>query len=185
MSKLLQMPFISLDISQLSLSIIQYHGYHLSTNYITAVTYLSSHIMAVAYQLGNTTIQSLHCYIHRLSSTLAFMSTVSDIDIPYFYIWTKYVGLNPLISIPEQFRYRHQHSFRYRNKSISDIPISKIDKPFPNDPSKIPWDIIFLTGFELSLHVKYLACFTTVLRVFTNFHVGYHILGKSLFLYPI
>ncbi len=41
-----------------------------------------------------------------------------------------YVRLNPLIPISEEFRYRHQLPFRYVTKSISDIPISKIDKSF-------------------------------------------------------
>ncbi len=65
------------------------------------------------------------------------MSAISDIDISYSDIGTKYVGLNPLIPISEESRYRHQLPFRYRTKSISDIPISKIDKSFPIDPRKI------------------------------------------------
>jgi hypothetical protein len=43
--------------------------------------------------------------------------------------------------ISEEFRYRHQLPFRYRTKSISDIPISKIYKSIPNDPSKLIVDI--------------------------------------------
>jgi hypothetical protein len=61
----------------------------------------------------------------------------SDIDISLSDIGTKYVGLNPHIPISEEFRYRHQLPFQYRTKSISDIPISKIDKSFPNYPTKI------------------------------------------------
>ncbi len=55
----------------------------------------------------------------------------SDIDISYSDIGTKYVALNPLILISEQFRY--QLLFRYRTKLMSDISISKIGKSFPID----------------------------------------------------
>ncbi len=72
----------------------------------------------------------------------------SNINISYSDIGTKYVGLNPLIPIPEEFKYRHQLPFRYRTKSISDIPISKIDRSFPNDPSKILSLIIFSHRFQ-------------------------------------
>ncbi len=85
---------------------------------------------------------------HRWASTYAFMSAISDIDIPYSDIRTKNVGLNLFILIPKEFRYRHQLPFQYRTKSISDIHISKIYKSFPNDPSKIIWNIIFLTGLD-------------------------------------
>jgi hypothetical protein len=60
----------------------------------------------------------------------------SDVDISYSDIGTKYVGLNPHIPISEEFRYRQQLPFRYRTKSISDIPVSKIDKSILKDPSK-------------------------------------------------
>ncbi len=74
---------------------------------------------------------------HRWASTSAFMSGISDIDISYSDIGTKHVGINPLIPISEEFQYQHQLPFQYRTKSKQDIPISKIDKSFPNDPSTI------------------------------------------------
>jgi hypothetical protein len=76
----------------------------------------------------------LRLYRHR---PLCRRYPTSDIDISYSDIGTKYVGLNPLIQISEEFRYRHQLPFRYRTKSISDIPISKIDKSLPIDPRKL------------------------------------------------
>ncbi len=38
---------------------------------------------------------------HRWASTSALMSAISDIDISYSDIGTKYVGLNPFIPISE------------------------------------------------------------------------------------
>jgi hypothetical protein len=91
---------------------------------------------------------------------LAFMSAISDIryiDISYSDITTKYVRLNPLIPISEEFRYRHQLPFRYWTKSISDIPIFNIDKSFPNDPSKIVlFQILYHCSRTHRLHVKFL-----------------------------
>ncbi len=78
-----------------------------------------------------------------------------DIDISYSDIGTKNVGLNPFIPISEEFRYRHQLPFRYRTKSISDIPISKIDKSFLNDPRKMLLHINLLTSFKL---MAFLSC---------------------------
>jgi hypothetical protein len=75
---------------------------------------------------------------HKRASTSAFMSAISDIDISYFDIRTKYVGLSPFIPLSEEFQYRHQLPFRYETRSLLDIPISKIDKSFPSHPSKIP-----------------------------------------------
>jgi hypothetical protein len=96
----------------------------------------------------------------------------SDIDISYFDIGTKYVGLNPFIPISEEFRYRHQLLFRYQTKSISDIPTSKIDKSFPNDWSKILQDKILLTGFVPAVFLSRIWRLTTALRGFTNLDVG-------------
>jgi hypothetical protein len=91
----------------------------------------------------------------------------SDIDISYSDIGTNYVRLNPLIPISEEFRYRYQLSFRYRTKSISDIPISRIDKSFPNDPRKILTIIIMSHWIQtLSLHVKYLTCYHCATRAY-------------------
>jgi hypothetical protein len=105
---------------------------------------------------------------HRWASTSAFMSAIS-------------VGLNPLILISEEFRYRHQLPFRYRTKSISDIPISNIDKSFPNDSIKI---IIILHWLRptVTTSIWYL---TTALQEFTNNKVRYWISDKTLFRYPI
>jgi hypothetical protein len=101
------------------------------------------------------------------------MSAISDIDISYSYIGTKYVGLNPLIPISEEFRYRHQLPFWYWTKSKLDIPISKIDKSFLNDPSKILTDKFLSRWYRThSLHVEYQAL-TTALRGFTDIVVGY------------
>ncbi len=95
------------------------------------------------------------------------MSAISDIDISYSDIGTKYVRLNPLIPISEEFWYRHQLPFRYRTKSISDIPISRIDQSFPNDPRKILILIIMLHWIRThSLHVKYMTCYHCARRVY-------------------
>ncbi len=76
-------------------------------------------------------------------------------DISYSDIGPKHVGLNSFIPISEEFRYRHQLPFRYQTKSISDIPpLSKMDKFFPNDPSKIVWHIIFPTGFDPTVYMS-------------------------------
>jgi hypothetical protein len=96
----------------------------------------------------------------------------SDIDISYSDIGTKYVGLNPFTPISEEFRYRHQLLFRYQTKSISDIPISKIDKSFPIDRSKILQDKILLTGFVPAVFMSRIWRLTTALRGFTNLDVG-------------
>jgi hypothetical protein len=96
------------------------------------------------------------------------MSAISDIDISYSDIGTKYVGLhvNPLIAISEEFRYWHQLPFRYRTKSLLDIPISKIDQSFPNDPCKILLIIILSHWFWThSLHVKYLLSYHCATKV--------------------
>jgi hypothetical protein len=52
---------------------------------------------------------------HRWASPSAFISAISDIrhlisdiDISYSNIGTKYVRLSPLTPISEKFRYRHQ-----------------------------------------------------------------------------
>ncbi len=82
-------------------------------------------------------LPSLICIGGHRHRPLCRRDQTSDIDISYSDIGTKYVGLNPLIPISEEFQYRHQLPFRYRTKSISDIPISKIDKSFPIDPRKI------------------------------------------------
>ncbi len=97
------------------------------------------------------------------------MSAISDIRHQHllFRYRKKYVGLNPLIPISEEFRYRHQLPFRYRTKSISDIPISKIDKSFPNDPSKILLIIILSRWFQtLHLHVKNPSSYQCTTRVY-------------------
>jgi hypothetical protein len=90
-------------------------------------------------------LSSIGGYRHR---PLCRRFPTSDIDISYSDIGTKYVGLNPLIPISEEFRYRHQLSFRYRTKSISVSPISRIDQSLPIDPRKILSIIINITGFE-------------------------------------
>jgi hypothetical protein len=69
----------------------------------------------------------------------------SEIDIFYSNIWTIYVGLNSFILVSEEFWYRHQLPFWYPTISISDIPISKIDKSFPNDPRKVNYKITFFS----------------------------------------
>ncbi len=109
----------------------------------------------------------------------------SDRDISYSDIGTKNVGLNPFIPISEWFRYRHQLPFRYRTKSISDIPISKIDKTFPNVPSKVIGNFISLSGFVPTTFMTSIWHLTAVLRGFTNIVVGYGISDKNLFRYPI
>jgi hypothetical protein len=105
----------------------------------------------------------------------------SNIDISYSDIGTKYVGLNPHIPISEEFQYRHQLPFRYRTKSISDIPISKIDKSIPNDPSKSIVDVYFpLVSNSQSLWQDFGVlplCYKGLQ------HCG--ISDKSLFRYPI
>ncbi len=83
---------------------------------------------------------------HRLRPSCRRYLT-SDIDISYSDIGTKYVGLNPHIPISEEFRFRHQLPFRYRTKSISDIPISELDKSIPNDSTKLPVMIVFSHWF--------------------------------------
>ncbi len=105
---------------------------------------------------------------HRWALTSAFMSAIS-------------VGLNPLIPISEEFRYRHKLPFRYRTKSISDIPISNIDKSFPNDPIKI---IIILHWLRPTVTTS-IWRLTTALQEFTNNKVRYWISDKTLFWYPI
>jgi hypothetical protein len=89
----------------------------------------------------------------------------SDIDIG-----TNNIRLNSYILISEEFRYRHQLPFRYRTKSISDIPISKIYRSFPHDPSKWMWHIIFLTDFEL--HIGILPLLYKDLRILMS-DIGY------------
>ncbi len=79
------------------------------------------------------------------------MSAISDIRHQnlLFQYGNKYVGLNPLIVISEEFRYRHQLPFRRLTKSISDIPISQIDQSSRMTRGKfyeVP--IIFLVGTE-------------------------------------
>ncbi len=56
-------------------------------------------------------------WVHRWASISAFMLAISDINISYYDIGTKYVGLNPFIPISEEFQYRHQLPFRYRTKN--------------------------------------------------------------------
>jgi hypothetical protein len=117
-----------------------------------------SHVVLLPFLFSNC--------IHRWAWTLAFMSAVSNIDISSD-IGTKYVRLNPLIPISEEFPYRHQLPFRYRTKLISDIPISKIKKSFPYDPSKILLVIIlFYWSRTHNLHAKYLAFYHYVMRVY-------------------
>jgi hypothetical protein len=82
----------------------------------------------------------------------------SDIDISYSDIGTKYVELNPFIPISKEFQYRHQLPFRYQTKSISDFPMSKIDKSFPNDLSKILWNTIYVTDFEPTAFMSSIYC---------------------------
>jgi hypothetical protein len=97
------------------------------------------------------------------------MSAISDIDISYSDIGTKYVGLNHLIPISEEFRYRHQLPFRYRTKSILDFPISKNDKSFPNDPSKVLFIIIMLHRFRTdNLNVSILTSYHCATRVYKD-----------------
>ncbi len=83
------------------------------------------------YAFGVMWLTSIGGHQHR---PLCWRYLTSDIDISYSDIGTKYVGLNPLIPISEESWYRHQLPFRYRTKSISDIPISESDKSFPIDP---------------------------------------------------
>jgi hypothetical protein len=109
----------------------------------------------------------------------------SDIAISYSDIGTKYVGLNPFIPISEEYRYRHQLPFRYRTKSISDIPISKIGKSVPTDPNKILKNTVSHTDFEPSVFMSSIWRLTTALRGFTHFDVGYRLWDKSLFRNPI
>ncbi len=97
------------------------------------------------------------------------MSAISDIWHRHllFRYRTKYVGLNPHILISEEFRYHLQLPIRYRTKSISDIPISKIDKSFPNDPSKILLLIILSHWFRtFNLRVKNLVSYHCTTRVY-------------------
>jgi hypothetical protein len=102
----------------------------LTTEHIMTKRIMTERIMTK----GTTTkcLKSIGGHRHR-----PFMSAISNIAISYSDIGTKYVGLNPFIRISEELQYRHQLPFRYQTKSISDIPISKIDKSLPNDPSKI------------------------------------------------
>ncbi len=72
-------------------------------------------------------------------------------------------------------------SIRYRTKSISDIPISKIDQSFPNDPSKILVHLMYLTGFEPANFTLSIWCLTTGLRGLFNLNVRYKISDKNLF----
>ncbi len=65
-------------------------------------------------------------------------------------------------------QHRHQLPFRYRTKSISDIPISKVDKSDPNDPNKILWNSIVHTGVEPTVIMSCIRCITTALRGFTH-----------------
>jgi hypothetical protein len=51
-------------------------------------------------------------------------------------------------SAPTSAQHRHQLPFQYRTKSISDIPISKVDKSVPNDPNKTLCNSIVHTGVE-------------------------------------
>jgi hypothetical protein len=86
--------------------------------------------------------------------------------------------------ISEEFRYRHQLPFRYRTKSISDIPISKIGKSVPTDPNKILKNTVSHTDFEPSVFMSSIWRLTTALRGFTHFDVGYRLWDKSLFRNP-
>jgi hypothetical protein len=63
----------------------------------------------------------------------------------------------------------HQLPFRYRTKSISDIPISKIDKSFPNDPTKILVLIVLSHWFRTSnLYDKNLVSYTCATRIYNH-----------------
>ncbi len=103
---------------------------------------------------------------HRHRPSCRRYST-SDIDISYSDIWTKYVRLNPHIPISEEFQYQHQLPFRYRTKSISDILISKIDKPIPNDPTKFLVVIDFSHWLRThNLYSKILVSYLCATRVY-------------------
>jgi hypothetical protein len=92
----------------------------------------------------------------------------SDITISYSDIETKNLGLNPFIPISEWFRYRHQLPFWYRTKSILDISISKLYNLLSNDPSKLIWYIIVLSGFEPSTFMVIIRQLAPLLRGFTT-----------------
>jgi hypothetical protein len=98
------------------------------------------------------------------------MTVISDIciDISYSDIGTKYVGLNPLIPISKEFRYRHQLPLRYQTKSISDIPIFQIEKSFPYEPSKILLAIFDSDGFGPTIFRLSIGHFTTALWEYTQ-----------------
>jgi hypothetical protein len=111
----------------------------------------------------------------------------SDIDISYSDIGTKKVGLNPFLQISEEFQYRRQLPFWYQTKSISDIPISKIDKSFSNDLSKIIKDIFYslVPNPRFSCQVSSILPLRYEELPILLLDIGYRIWDKSLLRHPI
>ncbi len=127
--------------------------------------YASTDVVTISKEMFKTYVTYIGGHRHR---PLCLRYPTSEIDISYSDIGTKNAGLKTFIPISGGIRYRHQLSFRYQTKSISDIPISKIDLSFPNDPSKIIMTFNFPHLFQThSLHVQYLASYHSATRICT------------------
>jgi hypothetical protein len=119
------------------ITLFLYFSYMLHICYSVLIFFILFKVFSIHYfYIFNT-------YYHRWASTSSFMLAISDIGISYSDIGTKYVRLNPLIPISEEFWYRHQLPFGYRTKLILDIPISKIDKSFPKTRIKFYYSKFF------------------------------------------